>query len=115
MRLASPFHPHHIRLILISGALCGIIGFFSAALWVWGPPQLPLWYSLVTPAEQLAPKHFLAALPGLSAVTLLITLWFGRKTQLEHEQYLALLSLWTGIFLQAFLLIGLVRIMKIVL
>lgn len=115
MRVSSPFHAHHFRLVLTNLGLAGSIGLCTAVLWFWGPPVLPLWYSLVTPAEQLAPHIMLLSLPALSGGLLLTTFWFGRKSSLEHEQYLATIGWWSGIALQAFLLLALLRIMKIIL
>lgn len=87
----------------------------TALLFVFGPNTVPLWYSLVQPQEQLVPNWALVSLPIVSSLLLVSGLWFGRRTDLEHEQYLASMQWWSVCFLQSFLLLALLRIVKVVL
>ncbi len=115
MRIASPFHPHHARLLWVLTALWGAVGVFSLSLWFFGPPFLPLWLSLVEPSEQLAPKIAIWVFPAITTPLYFLTLWFSRKNSLEHEEYLATLSLWSGIILLSLFLFAIIRIMKVIL
>jgi hypothetical protein len=71
--------------------------------------------SLVEPAEQLAPKIFIFVIPATTSILYLLTLFFSRRSALEHEEYLATLSLWSGIILLSLFLLVALRIIKVVL
>lgn len=115
MRLAYPFHKHHTKLLWTLIALWVATLVTTALLWFFGPPYLPLWMSLVEPAEQLAPKIFIFVVPITTSILTLLTLFFSRKSALDHEEYLATLSLWSGIILLILFLLAVLRIMKVVL
>lgn len=87
----------------------------SSLFYLYGPPFFPVWYSRTVEAEQLAPKVFIWVFPSVATVILILSLFFGRKTDLEHERYLAKLSLWSGLILFLFLLVAQLRILKIIL
>ncbi|MCD8484967.1 hypothetical protein LRY65_04115 [Candidatus Woesebacteria bacterium] len=108
------FHEHHSKLVLVLLAQMGIIAVFTALLYAFGPQYIPLWYSLVESTEQLASREFVAVIPALALAIVVVTLWYGRRTKLEHEEYLAAISLWSGNLLLGFLIIALLRIMKVV-
>lgn len=115
MRLAYPFHKHHSRLLWILTGLWVVTGLSATLLWIFGPPYIPLWLSLVEPAEQLAPKIFIFIIPIITSFLFFLTLFFSRKSALDHEEYLATLSLWSGIILHALFLLSILRIMKVLL
>lgn len=115
MRLAYPFHKHHTRLLWSLTGLWLATGIFSLLLWVFGPPYLPLWMSLVEPAEQLAPKIFIFVVPVTTSILYFLTLFFSRRSALDHEEYLATLSLWSGIILLSLFLLAILRITKVLL
>lgn len=115
MRLAYPFHKHHTRLLWTLTGLWIAGGLISALLWFFGPPYLPLWMSLVEPGEQLAPKMFVAVIPASTTLLYFLTLFFSRRSALDHEEYLATLSLWSGIILLTLFLLAVLRIAKVVL
>lgn len=92
-----------------------LILLLSSLFFLYGPPFVPLWYSQPVAAEQIAPKVFIWVFPVLASVVLVLSLFFGRKTELEHDRYLARLSLWSGLVLFLFLLIAQIRILKIIL
>lgn len=104
----------HSRLFLVSMAFWIGIILLSILLFLYGPTTIPLWYSLVQPEEQLAPNWALGTIVGLSTFFLFTGLWWGRKTDLEHEQYLATMTWWSVMFLQGLLLLSLIRIVKVI-
>lgn len=114
-RFRYSIHHEDQRLVFLFFALWVISLLLSALFFLFGPSYLPLWYSLPLPAEQLAPKIYVWVFPGLSAVITLLSLWQGRRTDLDHERYLARLSLLSGLALMVCLLIAQIRIMKIIL
>ena len=114
-RFHFSIHHQDQRLVFLFFAIWVISLLVSALLYLFGPPFIPLWYSLPLPAEQLAPKIFVWVFPGLSAVAMILSLWQGRRADLEHERYLARLSLLSGLVLLIFLLIAQLRITKIIL
>lgn len=114
--MKSPtYHEHHNRVLFSLITLWIILLLFASLLYLFGPPLLPLWYSLVVPEEQLAIREYVFIFPGVGASIVLLSLWFGRKSDLEHEEYLATLSLWGGCVLLFLLLVSLLRIIKVVL
>lgn len=115
MRLAYPFHKHHSQLLWTLTGLWIATGVSSLLLWIFGPPYIPLWLSLVEPAEQLAPKVLIFIIPIISSILFFLTLLFSRKSALDHEEYLATLSLWSGIILLTLFLVAVLRIMKVLL
>jgi hypothetical protein len=115
MRLAYPFHKHHTQLLWTLTGLWIATGITSLLLWIFGPPYIPLWMSVVEPAEQLAPKVAIFIIPIVASFLFFLTLFFARKSALEHEEYLATLSLWSGIILHGLFLLSVLRIMKVLL
>ncbi len=115
MRTLISFHRHHTRIVAVLLGQAAVIGILSSLLYLFGPNYLPLWYSLVEPSEQLAPRISIFAIPAVAGAITLLTLWYGRRTQLDHEEYLASISLWGGNILLFLLEIALLRIMKVVL
>lgn len=115
MRSPLSFHRHHSRIVVVLLGQTAVIGILSVLLYLFGPNYVPLWYSLVEPGEQLAPRLHVLAIPALAGVIMLLTLWYGRRTQLDHEEYLASISLWVGNILLFLLEIALLRIMKVIL
>lgn len=115
MRSPISFHKHHSQIIAVLFGQTAVIGIFSTLLYLFGPSYVPLWYSLVEPSEQLAPRLYVLTIPALAGAITLLTLWYGRRTQLGHEEYLATLSLWSGNILLFLLIIALLRIMKVIL
>ena len=109
------FHSYHSRLITALLSILALIFLFSSVLAFFGPPVLPLWYSITLSEEQLAPRIFAFSIPVLASGITVFSLWFGRKTHLEHEHYLATISLWSGACLLTLLLIAVLRIVKVVL
>ncbi len=109
------FHDHHQKLVIVLLVQLGVVALFSGLLYLFGPEYIPLWYSLVESSEQLAPRIAIGVMPGLALGIVILALWYGRRTKLEHEEYLASISLWSGNILLAFLLLALLRIMKVVL
>lgn len=115
MRSPVRFHAHHAPLIIVVTVLWGVVLGMCGIFLALQIPQLPLWYSLVEPAEQLAELPWLAA-PALLATGILFTsLLYARRTDIEHEEYLAKLSLWGGVVLLSFLVLSLLRLTKILL
>lgn len=116
MALALPKYSSQHRLyLLLSVGLWIAVGVCSALLFWLGPANIPVWYSLVQPEEQLAPSWAVASLPILSTVFLFFGFLFGRKTDLEHELYLASVNWWSQVLLQSLLLLSVIRILKVVL
>jgi len=109
------FHEHHNKLVFGLLFQFLVLAILSGLLYFFGPQYIPMWYSLVEPTEQLAQREFIAVIPGLAAAITLISLWYGRRTKLEHEEYLAGIALWSGNILLGFLGIALLRIMKVIL
>lgn len=109
------FHPADTRLVTSVVFLWLGVSTLSGLLAVFGPPLLPLWYSLPIAADQLAPREYALSLAGVSTAILLFALLCGRKTTLEHESYLAHLGLWTGVLLLGILGIATLRIIFLVL
>lgn len=115
MRWLPKFHQQNIRLVLFILGLSGAIWLGGLVVAFFGPPFVPLWYSLTVSEEQLAPRLWTLAIPGLSGAIALVSLWFGRHTALEHESYVATISLWSGAGLLSFLLLAFLRIIWVVL
>lgn len=115
MRFLLRFHSGHNQLVVITLSLSIVISLISIALFFFGPPQIPLWYTLTLPQEQLASREWSLAVAGLAWLIALSSLWFGRQTKLEHERYVAGLSLWSGISLLGLLFVALARILKVIL
>lgn len=115
MKIKFKLHQDDRRLVFVFFAVWVLILTLTALMYIFGPPYLPLWYSLTVPQEQLASKAFVWIFPGLSTLIMLIGLWSGRRTDLEHERYLARLSLICGLVLMFLLLLAQLRILKIVL
>ena len=108
-------HHEDQRLVFMFFALWVVSLLLSALFYLYGPPFVPLWYSLTVTTEQLAPKAYIWVFPAISAVVTVLSLWQGRRSQLEHERYLARLSLLSGLVLMVLLLIAQLRILKIIL
>jgi hypothetical protein len=74
------------------------------------PPVIPLWYSLATLNQQLAPREWLLVLPALSfAITFMHWLmleWYKDYTLLVNK-----LLIWMGVWLQGMLALALIRIL----
>lgn len=115
MRLFPKFHPQHTSLVLAILALLAILTVMGVIIALFGPPFLPLWYSLTVSEEQLAPRLWVLSIPGLALAIAAGSLWFGRHTQLEHEAYVASISLWSGGALLFFLGLAFLRIIWVVL
>ena len=110
MKFSLALHREHHTLASIILGFTGATTLLAGAIFFLGPPLLPLWYSLVEPAEQLAPRLWVIAAPAVAWAMALVFWILGRKTELDHERYLALLALWSGIILQALLLFALIRL-----
>lgn len=108
------YHEHHSRLVVILVVLWFVITGLAFLLYFFGPPFLPLWYTLVEPAEQLAPNLFILTIPLLALAILVVSMWYGRRSDLDHEDFLAANALWSGSALLVLLLIALIRIIKII-
>lgn len=115
MRWRYSIHHQDQKLVFLFFALWTTTLLLSALVFLFGPPLVPLWYSLPLAREQLAASEYVWVFPGLSAVITLMSLWQGRKSDLEHERYLARLSLISGLALMVFLLLAQIRILKIIL
>lgn len=115
MRIRYSIHPDDHRIIFIFFTIWVVSLLLSALLFIFGPPLIPLWYSLTLPVEQLAPKIAAWTFPGLGAVITILSLWQARRTDFDHNRYLARLSLISGLVLLIFLLIAQLRIIKIIL
>ncbi len=109
------YHPGQQWLVSTILVLTGSISLLAILLFIWGPPLLPLWYSLTVSEEQLVPKIWVISVPALALAITAATLWFGRHTALDHEKYVAALSLGSGLALLTMLLIAFLRIAKVVL
>jgi hypothetical protein len=114
-RFRFAIHSEDRKLVIIFFLLWVVVLLMSSLFFLYGPPFFPVWYSRTVEAEQLAPKVFIWVFPSVATVILVLSLLFGRKTDLEQERYLAKLSLWSGLILFAFLLIAQLRILKIIL
>lgn len=114
-RFVPSFYGHHARWFALLWGMWVLLTALSAGLYFFGPPLVPLWYSLVVPSEQLAPSLWLASFPALSGSIALIATWHSRRTALEHSEFLARVSIWGGIMILGFLLVALIRIMKVIL
>lgn len=115
-RLSLPrYDATHLRLLMITLGIWMVTAVVSGLLFWFGPPHLPLWSSLTQPDEQLAPSWGIVSIPLLSTFFLIVGLWYGRKTDLDHENYLAGLNWWAICLLQGLLLLALLRIAKVVL
>lgn len=115
MRIPYSIHTSDRKLVIVYFLIWVAVLLMSSLFFLFGPPFLPLWYSQTVEAEQLAPKLFIWVFPGVASVILILSLFFGRKTDLEHERYLARLSLWSGLVLLGFLVLAQLRILKIIL
>lgn len=87
----------------------------SALFYLYGPLYAPLWYSLTVKSDQIATREWMWVFPGISTLILFVSLWTGRRSNLEHERFLARFSLLAGLALMVLLLIAQLRIIKIVL
>lgn len=115
MRWRFKLHQADHRLVFLFFLLWVFALVLSALFYLYGPPVIPLWYSLNILEQRLAPSYYIWVFPAMSTVILLISLFNGRRTNLEHERYLARLSLLTGLALQFLILIAQLRIIKIIL
>jgi hypothetical protein len=115
MRWQYSIHSQNKKFLFIFFALLTVSLLLSAILYLFGPPLIPLWYSLPSPAEQLAPKVYFWVFPILSVLVAILAIWQGRKSNLEHSFYLSRLAFVSGLVLLALLLIAQVRIMKVIL
>lgn len=109
MKLSLALHREHHTLASLILGLTGATTLLSGAIFFLGPPLLPLWYSLVEPADQLAPRFWVVTAPATAWAMAFVFWVLGRKTELDHERYLALLALWSGVILQALLFFALIR------
>lgn len=115
MKWKFSIHQQDRRLVFIFFVLWVVSLLLSSLFYLYGPPFIPLWYSLAVETDQIAPKIFIWVFPVISALILIVSLWNGRCTTMEHERYIARLSLLSGLVLMALLLISQFRILKIVL
>ena len=115
MRWRYSIHHQDQKLVFLFFALWVATLLLSALVFMFGPPLIPLWYSLPLLREQLASSEYVWVFPAVSATITLVSLWQGRRSDLEHERYLARLSLISGLALMVILLIAQLRIIKIIL
>jgi hypothetical protein len=115
MRWRYSIHQEDQRIIFLFFVLWVTSLLISGLFFIFGPPFIPLWYTVPLAAEQLADRMFIWVFPALSFVILILSLWQGRRTNMEHERYLARLSLISGLILMVFLLVAELRILKIIL
>lgn len=115
MRGLPQYHAHHQQFLSLVVILWGLTLIITALLYWLGPPLLPLWYSLVIPEEQLAAHEWVWSIEVMSTALLLFAFWFGRRTSLEHDDYLTLLTMGSALALQSLLLVALLRIVGVVL
>lgn len=114
-RLVPTFYAHLTRWLILNWILWLTIASLAAGMILFGPPLVPLWYSLVVPAEQVSESLWLLVIPATATLIALITTWQSRKTKLEHNEFLARISIWSGILIQTGLLVALARIAKVTL
>jgi hypothetical protein len=110
MRFPLHWNKRHWWLIALLLGLSGTITALVGALFLWGPPMMPLWYSLIVAADELATKQWLWVPIAVTWGMSLLTLWFSRSTALEHEDYIAVLSLYSGVVSQLLLLLAIGRL-----
>ncbi len=115
MRWHYSIHQQDQKLVFLFFALWTTTLLLSALAYMFGPPLVPLWYSLPLEPEQLSPSEYIWVFPALSATVMILSLWQGRRSDLEHERYVARLSFISGLALMVFLLIAQLRILKIIL
>lgn len=102
---------HRIEMLL--PILCVLLGIASAlAYFLALPPQIPIFYSLTRPQDQLAPSYAIFLLPGLSFVIWMCSLFF-KRFQKANDVSLYLFHLGSALLI-ALLFIALIRIVAIV-
>lgn len=115
MRWHYSLHQHDRRITFMFFVLWVMTLLLSSLFYIYGPLYLPLWYSLTIASDQLAPRYYIWVFPLINTIILMFSLWYGRHTDLDHERYIARLSLLTGLVLMILLLIAQLRIIKIIL
>gem|GEM_PF-426688 len=76
-------------------------------------PQVPLFYSLARPAEQLAAKEWLFIIPAISG-TISFTHLLLINSFLEYDRMILKLFSWSTVGLQVIITLGLLRILFII-
>ena len=76
-------------------------------------PQVPLFYSLARPAEQLASKEWLFVIPAISGAISFIHLIL-LNSYLEYDRMILKLFSWSTVALQLVISLGLLRILYII-
>ncbi len=115
MSLLPKFHSQNQLQVWLALGLTALLIAIGGMIAFFGPPTLPLWYSLTVSEEQLAPRWWILVIPGLAVLITAISLWFGRHTDLEHESYVAAISIWSGLILLSLLSLATFRILWVVL
>ena len=111
----EPFQaPKELKLPLLLCLLAvGISGLITVTTYSSTQPQVPLFYSLSNPDQQLVPKQWLFFFPILSALILIlhrIFIYFLRK----QDEKITKMFTWITLFLLCFLNFGLLRILFVI-
>lgn len=94
-------------ILFFTHSILAIVGYFWTL-----PNEIPLWYSLVRPEDQLTPKAFVFLFPGLALFFLMLHHMLSSRLK-AHETALQVLWFGTSISL-IFLTIAMIRILVLV-
>lgn len=96
-----------VYLLTLTSALATLVFYFKAQ------PQIPIFYSLATPSEHLAPKEWLLIFPALTTIVTLIHVAITRSLT-QTDRLLVTLFSWSTVMIQIILTLALLRIIYII-
>lgn len=100
------------RMVGISLGITIVMGAITSIYFTLSAPQLPLFYSLAIPSQQVVSKSWLFVLPGLSLVITLVHTLILQFLSKYNRSVQGMFG-WSGIVIQALLMIALLRIIVI--
>lgn len=103
----------HTKLLYISLVLSVILALIATIFYFIAPPQIPLFYSLSQPEQQLVQKEGIFILPTVALVSLLTTLALLSYAK-NLDSVISTLILWSQIIMQSLLLVVTIRILVII-
>lgn len=100
------------KMVGISLGITITMGAITSIYFTLSAPQLPLFYSLAIPSQQVVSKSWLFVLPGLSLV-LTLTHTLIMQFLSKYNRLIQSMFGWSGIVVQVLLLLALLRIIII--
>lgn len=91
-----------------------IIVLCSLAFFIFSQPQIPLFYSLTVPSQQLVPNYFIFIISVLSLINTFTNIWLYLVLK-KYDQLLTTLFTWSTLTIQFLFLFVVLRIIYITL